>query len=116
MTPAEVARAIEARPGRWADEEQLQEHLGRVLAPLGFAREVVAGADRFDFIADGLVVEVKVGGTPAAVIRQLLRYAERTDVSGLVLAATKATLGAATPGTLCGKPVAVARLWLWGLV
>jgi hypothetical protein len=115
MTPAEVARAIEARPGRWADEEQLQEHLAQVLAPLGFTREVIAGADRFDFAADGLIVEVKVGGTPATVIRQLLRYAARPDVSGLVLAATKASLGA-TPDTLSGKPVAIARLWLWGLL
>jgi alkanesulfonate monooxygenase SsuD/methylene tetrahydromethanopterin reductase-like flavin-dependent oxidoreductase (luciferase family) len=115
MTPAEVARRIERTPGRWADEEQLQEHLYRTLSPLGFDREVVDGADRYDFARDGLIVEVKVAGTPATVLRQLLRYAERPDVAGLVLATTKPTLGEA-PQTLGGKPVAVARLWLWGLL
>lgn len=118
VVPADVAALIERRSGRWADEEQLQEHLDRVLAPIGFHREVVAGADRFDFwwpAPAGVVVEVKVAGTPASVLRQLLRYAERRDVRGLVLATTKPTLGAAVPSLLAGKPVAVARLWLWGL-
>ena len=114
MTPAEVASLIERSPGRWADEEQLQEHLDSVLAPAGFEREVVAGADRFDFAAEGLVVEVKVAGSPATVLRQLLRYADRPDVEGLVLVSTKASLGA-VPAEMMGKPVAVARLWLWGL-
>ena len=115
MSPAALATHIEQRPGRWADEEQLQEHLDLVLSPLGFEREVVSGADRFDFAGAGVVVEIKVASTPAAVLRQLLRYAERPDVLGLVLATTKPSL-AALPAELAGKPVAVARLWLWGLL
>lgn len=117
MTPVEVATLVESRPGRWADEEQLQEHLDRTLAPLGFVREVVAGGDRFDFWhPDGCVVEVKVAGSVASVLRQLVRYASRDDVSSLVLATTKPWHWAVSPVELNGKPVAVARLWLWGVM
>ncbi len=111
----ELASSIEGAPARWACEEELQEHLGELLAARSFEREMVRGGDRFDLArtVDGLVVEVKVAGASGSVLRQLLRYASRDDVRGVVLATTKATHGR-TPEVLAGKPVAVARLWLWG--
>lgn len=118
MNPTEIARTIESTPGRWGTEDDLQQHLGEVLAGAGFEREVSLSArDRLDlWNADsGIAVEVKVDGSAAAVLRQILRYADRPEVRGIVLATTRPGCASHMPESLCGKPVAVARLWLWGL-
>lgn len=111
----DLAALLEGSPGRWNGEASLQNHLETVLAPLGFEREVTAGHDRFDFYrpADRIVVEVKIAGSPAQVLRQLLRYAGRPDVDGLVLATMRGTLVRTLPPAMLGKPVAAARLWIW---
>lgn len=117
MTASEVALAIERRPGRWADENELQQHIGALLAPLGFKSEFIVGGYRLDFYCAeaGIAVEIKVGGPAGVVLRQLMDYAEREEVRGIVLATTKVSHRGYIPTELRGKPVALARLWMWGL-
>lgn len=116
VTPHQIARFIEARPGLWSSEDELQERVFGVLAPLGFVREVAfTGASRIDLFceATGVGVEVKITGSPAAILRQLLRYSGVPSVLGLVLATTKPVR---VPDSLGGKPVAIAGLWKWGVL
>lgn len=113
-----IATILHDNPGRWADEQELHLHLAELLMPSeGFAIEHPGDAGRYDLYRpnDRLVVEVKTKGSRGQVLRQLIRYADSPDVAGLVLATTKANLGVNLPRELRGKPLVVARLWLWGL-
>lgn len=53
-------------------------------------------------------IEVKVAGAPAAVLRQLIRYAQHTRIEGLLLVTTRAAHS--VPEVLEGKPVQVVRI------
>ena len=93
-------------------EKALGDAVARVLWERGyrFEREYeLAPRDRPDFVV-GLVpvvaVELKVKGSPAEVLRQLARYAEHGDVSGMLLITTRSA-HTSLPATLGGKPLAV---------
>lgn len=109
-----IAAEIEAAPCSWSDEDSLQAHVATVLGP-AFEREYSTGADRFDLFAPalGIVVEVKVDGAPAPLLRQLIRYAGRPEVLGIVLVTNRPSLVQAVPPSVAGKPVAVAKTWQW---
>ncbi|NTX08920.1 hypothetical protein [Myxococcus sp. CA040A] len=97
---------------RCTGEAQLQAALEQVLtqACLSFRREVVLGdAGRIDFMVGHLGVEVKVDGSISAVTRQLLDYAEREEVHGLLLITTRSHHDG-LPALMRGKPVRVAVL------
>lgn len=77
-------------------------------------REVrLSHRDRPDFMVAGVAIEVKMNGAaPAAIIRQLLRYAEHDAVKAIVLATNRAVV---LPPSLNGKPVfsiSLGRAWL----
>lgn len=103
----------------FADEKELQDALERVLVREAVAhkREYDLGnAGTIDFLTVlGIGVEVKVKGSPSAVLQQLMRYAERPEVVGILLVSTKSTSGRFVPPELCGKPVIVVPLWKNGL-
>ncbi len=111
-----VVRALSSLPSRFRDEFELQANVARALqaAGLTFERELTVGDDRFDFVVwfgtAIVVVEVKVGGPAASVSRQLLRYASRPNVVGIVLVSCKAHhLRLLSDCHIYNKPVRVVR-------
>ncbi|QDE83274.1 hypothetical protein [Myxococcus xanthus] len=103
---------VTAHRFRCVGEAQLQQALAQVFteAELPFQREVVLGdAGRIDFMVGALGVEVKVEGSVSAVTRQILDYAEREEVHGLLLVTTRSHHDG-MPAQMRGKPVRVAVL------
>jgi hypothetical protein len=97
---------------RCITEAELQEALAALFAARGLEveREARLGpADRIDFLVDGIGVEVKTGGSPAEVLRQLDRYLASRWVRELLLITTRAA-HRALPATLRGKPIHVEYL------
>lgn len=95
-----------------------------------FEREYSTGHGPIDFyLPDNRIgLELKVKGSPAAVLRQLQRYAQSDAIDALVLLTGKATLKcmATADGSsdrrrgtidyrLNGKPVTVVSTWAGGL-
>lgn len=76
---------------RYSSETALHESLGKVLQGQGF--EVVRehrldARNRFDFWVNGIVIEVKVDGSLSDALRQVDRYINLPDVTGVILAGT----------------------------
>jgi hypothetical protein len=75
---------------------------------------VLSPRDRVDFFVDGIAIEVKTQGARRNVLRQLERYAEHDQVTGLILVTAKGWVqGGFT--AIGGKPFAVVSLagaWL----
>lgn len=87
-----------------AVEEALREH------KLEFRREhILRPGDRIDFLVGTIGIECKVEGSPAAVLSQLLRYAESNEVDGLILVTTRNTHRMAVT-ELGGKPFHLIRV------
>lgn len=78
---------------RFGSEIQLHEGMVQALteAGLNFQREFIAGPnDRFDFLVEGgIVVEAKIKGSLSQALIQCKRYAERDDVTSVILATTR---------------------------
>jgi hypothetical protein len=97
---------------RYDNEGELQASIAKVLGSHGiaFEREVrLSDKDRPDFMVGGVAIEVKVASSRADVLRQLARYAEHPEVSGMVLVTSKAC-HLNMPAQLLGKPLAVCSL------
>lgn len=91
MTLATVMEALDRHRFVAASEHELQGALAEALVQAGFdvRREVrLSGRDRIDLVVDRVGIEVKVGGAPNEVVRQLARYAEHGEVSALLLVTT----------------------------
>lgn len=101
---------------RFSNEIVFQDGIAKVLndEQIAFQREYVAGpADRFDFfIEGGVVIEAKIKGSFSQAARQVMRYAERDDVSAVILAATRywAAAGQNFKDTYNGKPARLLKL------
>lgn len=112
MTHALILRSIvETLPRfsyNFASETVLHEGIAKVLteAGIGFEREFVAGPkDRFDFLVPpGVVIEAKVQGSMSEPLSQVSRYAQRDDVSAVVLVTTRFWGRMKVPDKLHGKP------------
>lgn len=117
MTPAELGAAIHEglrlliRPAI-PTERALGEAVAHILHGRGYCFErefALNGRDRPDFVvglAPVIAIELKVKSSPAEVMRQLARYAEHPDVSGMLLITTRSA-HTSLPATLGGKPLAV---------
>lgn len=108
----QVAAVIKAARYRYADEAQLQEGIAAALAEAGIpaVREVpLTSADKIDLMAGRVGIEVKIGGQPAAVTRQLRRYAASPEVGELILVTTRVS-HRSVPREIGGKPVHVVLL------
>lgn len=119
MDPAKLGEllyaALEAhRPAAYS-ERALCDGIERAILGLGltFEREfALNGRDRPDFMvgrAPVIAIEVKIKGSLAELMRQVARYAEAPDVSGILVLTTRSAHGGLPP-TLGGKPVAVKLL------
>lgn len=106
-----VSTALRSFSFSWANEADLQRGIALALDRRGIAyqREHELGdAGRVDFFLAGLALEVKAQGSRFAVIRQLHRYAEHTDVDAILLVTPSLKLD--VPPALCGKPAAICRI------
>lgn len=77
---------------RYGSEVQLHEAMAKVLEQAGFAytrERILDPRNRADFWLDGLVIEVKVDGTLAEALRQVDRYIQLPQVTGVLLASTQ---------------------------
>lgn len=109
-----IDRLMRSHVFRYRDEADFQEGIAIVLRGAGirFEREVKLGtAGRIDFmVRDTIGLEVKVTGSNSLVIRQIQRYANRPEVSEIILVTTRA-VHMNIPDRLRGKRVTVICLW-----
>jgi len=87
----EIAKAVQSYRFTFSRETELQEGVAAALRTLGcpMVREVwLSGADRIDFLIEGVGVEVKTTGSVSVVLAQVQRYAAHHQVGGLVLVTT----------------------------
>lgn len=106
----QIRKALAGCRLTFGDELGLQDELADVfkLSGIDFVREcILTPQDRADFFVpvtgQGYAIEVKVGGSIHAHLRQVRRYNENPAVMGTILIATRPF---AVPPTLSGKPVA----------
>lgn len=111
---SKLIAALAARSFRFDNERDLQDGIESVLKEAGitFERERALGdAGVIDFlVAGGIGIEVKVQGSHPEVARQLLRYADREEITEIILVTSKLRLGK-LPETLRGKRLSVVALW-----
>lgn len=98
---------------RYRDEVQLHEGIAEALTTLNVAyvREHVASPrHRFDFLCNGIVIEVKIHGSFTDALRQVDRYCELAEVKAIVLVTTRSWSVDENPLTLREKSVHVIRV------
>lgn len=111
----DVATVLGAYGYRFHSEADLQQGLERVLVQhkVPHVREAnLSTGDRVDFLlpAAGVGIEVKVGGSWPALVRQLHRYANAAEISSLLVVTSRARLQVDLPSTIAGKPVRALRV------
>jgi len=101
-------RQLSPRPG---PEKVLAEDVQAALTRAGLlaASEVQLTEGRVDLRVQGTAIELKVQGSPAAVLRQLQRYGRDETVVDVVLVTSSAKLRSMPP-MVEGKPLHV--VWL----
>jgi uncharacterized Zn finger protein (UPF0148 family) len=95
-----------------ADESGLQAGVAAVLTAAGRPahREVrLTARDRIDILTGRVGIEVKVRGATDALLRQLQRYAQHTQIDALIVVTTVAK-HRSLPQSVGGKPLAVIHL------
>jgi hypothetical protein len=118
--PAQACDVIVAHLGSgtydWIDERGLQDEVDeRLAARFSVLREkALSPRDRPDFLVSiggcAVAVEVKVKGSPNAILSQLGRYAAHAEVDAVILASGRRTLLAGVPAVIHATPVAVVYL------
>jgi len=107
-------RALDGLVVRSRSEKVLQAAIHELLTEAGLDLDVIREAslterDRVDFLVRSVALEVKVDGSPNAVLRQLHRYAQSDRVGAILLVSTRARL-TQLPCSLNGKPVRALHL------
>lgn len=119
MSAADIVETLAgAGPFTYTDEIALHVAIARALDARGIEHEREVRLDersRIDFLTrTGVGIEVKVGGSLAAVTRQMTRYATHSQVRELLLVTTRASHHH-IPLSLGGKHVALYSLIGQGL-
>lgn len=114
ITVGQVIDALGSFKFTYDNEIELQDGIAAAFTghAILFEREARLGDDlKIDFmIPGGIGVEVKIKGSPSDVARQLLAYANRPEVTCLVLVTARAALSRLPP-ILLGKKLYVVPLW-----
>lgn len=115
--PGSLIRAIgilERHTWRFSSELELHSAIAERLTEhqIPFAQEVeLGGGNRIDFLIAGDVgIEVKTQGSPAAVARQLIGYAQSGRLGWLLLASSRRALTRGLPDTVAGVPFSTVYL------
>ena len=96
-----------------SEEKQLHAAIGEALTSEGitFEREKTVGKNRYDFFVDGVVIEVKIDGSPADSLRRSQRYLKDEGVSALLLVTTQRwAKNARTDLVVCDKPMKILQI------
>jgi hypothetical protein len=113
MTLTELSKTITRYRFTFTSEKELQNGIATALIKekIPHLREFVLNVtDRPDFMLyDGIVIEVKIKGSLADLLRQATRYAGYDQVTGILVVGTPHWLSR-IPATLAGKPVRALRL------
>lgn len=111
VTPELLVEYIEAHRLSARTEEQLGDSVEALLKFYGitYAREHRLNArDRLDFLIEGgIALELKIQGSGQALLRQLRRYADASEVTSIIVVTTRARL-CAMPAELGGKRIHLA--------
>lgn len=110
----DLERAILSHAWPIGDEDGVHARLLDILTGGDWIEEFrLDEKSRPDFFhaGDGIVVEVKVAGSPSAVLAQLVRYADHPKVRAVVLVTNLARLSAFMPAELRRKPIRIVKLW-----
>jgi len=109
-----LSQVIGSQSYRFCNEKELQDGIERVLIEDGYSpkREVIlSNRDRIDFMVDRIGIEVKVGGSTSAIIRQVHRYAQHDSLDAILVVTTRSRHS--LPATISGKPVWLVYLPGW---
>lgn len=109
MASDDLAALIRRYKFNYANEADVQNGLARILtnAAIPYEREArLSAADRIDFLAGAVGIEVKVKDALTAVLRQLHRYAQHDQIGSLILVTNRAA-HRNVPHAINGKPVDV---------
>lgn len=111
--PQHLASLLSRAGLRFVTEAQMQAAVASALAAAGWAavpQARLGDRDRPDFLAaGGIALELKVAGTPAALQRQVTRYAAHAEVTAIVVVTCRAR-HRGLPPFINGKPVLVVFL------
>lgn len=109
---AAVVQLLREGQFRREPEALLQEDMAAALTARWPAtqREVITDAGRPDFLVHGIVVEVKIRGSRANLLRQVLRYADLEEVRAIIIATTMSRLITGIPNEIRGTPLHAAFL------
>ena len=109
MTSHEIQARLRMYRFDLSSEDKTQQGIAAALtiAGIAFQREVpLTKKDRLDFLIDGIALEVKLEGGRAALLRQLLRYAEHPEVRELMVFTSRRRL-TLLPPLISGKSLTV---------
>ena len=112
MSADELCKILGGAQFHFCNERELQKGIAQWLTEAGvpFTREVMLGpAERIDFLIEQVGIEVKVDGALSEVLRQLWRYAQRPEISALILV-TRRTQHCILPDAINGKSLACVYL------
>jgi hypothetical protein len=116
MTVEALAELLSNYRFRAEGEHMLQDGIAEALSLEGVSsvREHRMESDQPDFWLpeDRIAIEVKVGGGMASVMRQVDRYCQNSDVTGVLLVTTRMS-HRGMPRSLHGKPIRI--LWVGGI-
>ncbi len=111
----QVEQAIKSKRIRFANEDELQRGVAICLEPFApvIREHRFDENSRIDFLLPELRigVECKVAGSPTETLAQLLRYADREEVDGLILVTSRIQLSRSMPMLARGKPLICIPLW-----
>jgi hypothetical protein len=114
ITVGQVIETLGSFKFTYDNEIELQDGIAAAFTgcEILFEREARLGDDlKIDFmIPGGIGVEVKIKGSPSDVARQLLAYANRPEITCLILVTARAALSRLPP-ILLGKKLYVVPLW-----
>jgi len=102
-----IVRAIRCHRYIFSTEMELQAGIERALMDEGIVAErevLLSPTDRIDFMVGRVGIEVKIGGTYSALVRQIQRYAHVGQLCAIVVVTTKSRLRA-LPAEIASVPV-----------
>lgn len=110
-TVANLRRTFAGLSCAVTDEAALSAIVRARLESGGFALRSEVALDgnrrnRIDFVVDGVGLELKTDGSPAAVLRQIDRYSVAEELCAVVLITTRRSHLRGLPSELRGKPIA----------